>query len=47
MFGNAPDDISTFIVRDRPLSFEEKIYTQFKAEKTSLPECSISEIILK
>jgi len=33
MFGNAQDDISTFIVRDRPLSFEEKIYAQFKAEK--------------
>jgi len=33
MFGNAQDDISSFIVRDRPLSFEEKIYTQFKAEK--------------
>jgi transcription elongation factor GreA len=33
MFGNAPDAIATFIVRDRPLSFEEKIYNQFKAEK--------------
>lgn len=32
-FGNAADDISTFIVRDRPLSFEEKVYIQFKAEK--------------
>ena len=32
-FGNASDDISTFIVRDRPLSFEEKVYIQFKAEK--------------
>jgi transcription elongation factor GreA len=34
MFGNAPDDIGTFIVRDRPLSFEEKVYNQFKAEKS-------------
>lgn len=33
IFGNAADDISTFIVRDRPLSFEEKVYNQFKAEK--------------
>jgi transcription elongation factor GreA len=33
MFGNAPDAIGTFIVRDRPLSYEEKIYNQFKAEK--------------
>jgi len=32
-FGNAPDDISTYIVRDRPLSFDEKLYIQFKAEK--------------
>jgi len=32
-FGNAENDISTFIVRDRPLSFEEKVYIQFKAEK--------------
>lgn len=32
-FGNASDDISTFIVRDRPLSYEEKVYIQFKAEK--------------
>lgn len=32
-FGNAPDDISAFIVRERPLSFDEKLYIQFKAEK--------------
>ncbi|MEW6548401.1 MAG: transcription elongation factor GreA [Spirochaetota bacterium] len=32
-FGNAQDDIGVFIVRDRPLSFEEKVYIQFKAEK--------------
>lgn len=34
LFGNATDDISTFIVRDRPLSFEEKVFIQFKAEKS-------------
>jgi transcription elongation factor GreA len=33
-FGNASDDIATFMVRDRPLSFEEKVYNQFKAEKS-------------
>ncbi len=33
MFGNATDAIGTYIVRDRPLSYEEKIYNQFKAEK--------------
>ena len=32
-FGNATDDIGAFIVRDRPLSFEEKVFNQFKAEK--------------
>ncbi len=34
LFGNATDDIGVFIVRDRPLSFEEKVYNQFKAEKS-------------
>ncbi len=33
LFGNAQDSIGTFIVRDRTLSFSEKIYAQFKAEK--------------
>lgn len=33
-FGNASDSVGTYIVRDRPLSFEEKIYNQFKAQKT-------------
>ncbi|HUX36987.1 MAG TPA: transcription elongation factor GreA [Rectinemataceae bacterium] len=32
-FGNASDSVGTFIVRDRPLSNEEKIYNQFKAQK--------------
>jgi transcription elongation factor GreA len=34
IFGNAPDAIATYVVRDRPLSSEEKIYNQFKAEKS-------------
>jgi len=33
IFGNATDAIATYVVRDRPLSAEEKIYNQFKAEK--------------
>ena len=33
MFGNAPESTGIFLVRDRPLSYEEKIYNQFKAEK--------------
>ncbi|MBL8965861.1 MAG: transcription elongation factor GreA, partial [Spirochaetaceae bacterium] len=37
LFGNAPDAIDTYIVRDRPLSYEEKLYNQFKAEKGFFP----------
>ena len=33
MFGNAPESVGIYIVRERPLSLEEKIYNQFKAEK--------------
>ncbi|HRY73222.1 MAG TPA: transcription elongation factor GreA [Spirochaetia bacterium] len=33
LFGNASDAVGTYIVRERPLSYEEKIYNQFKAEK--------------
>jgi len=33
VFGNVPDKINQFVVRDKPMSFEEKIFNQFKAEK--------------
>ncbi len=33
VFGNHPDKIDVFIVRDKPISKEEKIYNKFKAEK--------------
>jgi len=33
IFGNAPDKLNQFVVRDKPMSFEEKIFNQFKAEK--------------
>ncbi|MFI5367411.1 MAG: transcription elongation factor GreA, partial [Spirochaetia bacterium] len=32
-FGNLPDKIDQFMVRDQPISFEEKTYNKFKAEK--------------
>ncbi|MDR1429239.1 MAG: transcription elongation factor GreA [Spirochaetaceae bacterium] len=32
-FGVSPDNIDLYIVRERPISVEEKLYTQFKAEK--------------
>ena len=33
IFGNVPDKLDQFVVRDRPMSFEEKTFNQFKAEK--------------
>ncbi|MDC7225884.1 MAG: transcription elongation factor GreA [Spirochaetales bacterium] len=33
VFGNHPDKIDVFMVRDKPISKEEKIYNKFKAEK--------------
>jgi transcription elongation factor GreA len=32
-FGVSPDDIDLFTVRDRPISLEEKLYNEFKAER--------------
>jgi transcription elongation factor GreA len=32
-FGNVPDKVDQFMVRDKPISFEEKTYNKFKAEK--------------
>jgi len=34
IFGNVPDKLDQFVVRDKPMSFEEKTFNQFKAEKT-------------
>jgi transcription elongation factor GreA len=32
-FGNLPDKLDQFMVRDKPISYEEKTYNKFKAEK--------------
>jgi transcription elongation factor GreA len=32
-FGNIPDKLDRFTVRDKPIAFEEKSYNKFKAEK--------------
>jgi transcription elongation factor GreA len=32
-FGNIPDKLDRFTVREKPISFEEKTYNRFKAEK--------------
>lgn len=33
-FGNMPDKIDQFVVRTKPISFEEKTFNKFKAEKS-------------
>jgi transcription elongation factor GreA len=33
-FGNLPDKPDQFVVRDNPISYEEKIFNKFKAEKS-------------
>jgi len=33
IFGNYPDKLDHFMVRDKPISFEEKTFNKFKAEK--------------
>jgi transcription elongation factor GreA len=33
IFGNYPDKLDHFMVRDKPISFEEKAFNKFKAEK--------------
>jgi transcription elongation factor GreA len=33
-FGVSPDNIDLFTVRDRPISLEEKLYNEFKAERS-------------
>jgi transcription elongation factor GreA len=32
-FGNLPDKVDTFVVREKPISFEEKTFNRFKADK--------------
>jgi len=34
VFGNVPDKLDQFVVRDKPMSYEEKTFNQFKAEKS-------------
>lgn len=33
-FGNLPDKVDVFVVRDTPISFEEKTFNRFRAEKS-------------
>ncbi len=42
-FGNLPDKADTFVVRENPISTEEKLFNAFKAEKTFFGRVRILE----
>ncbi|MBN2652795.1 MAG: transcription elongation factor GreA [Spirochaetales bacterium] len=45
-FGNLPDKADIFVVRDNPITVEEKLYNKFKAEKNFYEKLkSVSEFI--
>lgn len=46
LFGNAQDNIDTYLVRERPLTIEEKIFNQFKAEKNFFSRVSFMRTFL-
>jgi transcription elongation factor GreA-like protein/transcription elongation GreA/GreB family factor len=46
-FGNLPDQRDIFVVRDTPISFEEKTYNRFKAEKNFFGRIQIIQDYLK
>ena len=47
VFGNHPDKIDVFMVRDKPISKEEKIYNKFKAEKNFFNKIKAIEDFIK
>ena len=47
VFGNHPDKIDVFMVRDKPISKEEKIYNKFKAEKNFFNKIKALEDFIK
>lgn len=40
-FGVNPNNIDEYVVRDRPISIEEKIYNEFKAQKNFFPRIDL------
>ncbi|WP_028973542.1 transcription elongation factor GreA [Spirochaeta cellobiosiphila] len=46
-FGNLPDKADQFVVRDKPISFEEKAFNTFKAEKNFFNRISTLHEFLK
>ena len=47
VFGNHPEKIDVFMVRDKPISKEEKIYNKFKAEKNFFNKIKALEDFVK
>jgi transcription elongation factor GreA len=45
-FGNLPDSPDTYVVRDQPISLEEKTYNRFKAEKNFFDRVKILQEFL-
>ncbi len=45
-FGNLPDNPDTYVVRDQPISLEEKTYNRFKAEKNFFDRVKILQEFL-
>lgn len=46
-FGNLPDKIDSFMVREKPISYEEKAFNQFKAAKTFIAKYKTLEDFLE
>jgi transcription elongation factor GreA len=46
-FGNLPDSPDTYVVRDQPISLEEKTYNRFKAEKNFFDRVKILQEFLE
>jgi len=46
-FGNLPDKADQFVVRDKPISFEEKAFNTFKAEKNFFNRIATLQEFLK
>lgn len=46
-FGNLPDKVDQFVVRNNPISFEEKSFNKFKAEKSIFNKIAVVYDLMK
>ncbi|HUZ17350.1 MAG TPA: transcription elongation factor GreA, partial [Spirochaetia bacterium] len=46
-FGNLPDKVDDFVVREKPISFDEKTFNKFKAEKSFFVRFQTFQDLLK